>query len=99
MRRRDVIYLSLLAAILSFTVVLTVHVFTLQHDLKDNIQSQVPNRVSNVAHWCTAINEGRVYARARANAQHTRDPAHFPQYTLPLLDCKQLEAKTAASAH
>lgn len=51
-------------------------------------KNQQINRTSNVAVWCGAINENRIEARRLGGAQ----------YSLPNLNCKQLEEQTARSS-
>jgi len=62
-----------------------------QTQLAQNINSQVPNRVENVAAWCGGINATRDYDRSLVAKFHV-------PYTLPDLNCAKLESRTAASA-
>jgi hypothetical protein len=62
-----------------------------QRLLHDNVASQLDNRVGNVASWCGAINANRTESRILFE----RKGLH---YSLPNLNCTQLEAKTRASA-
>lgn len=68
-----------------------------EQKLEANIESQVPNRVENVKHWCGEFDIVLGYLRDRANDRRKIDPTVKP-FALPPLDCRGIEAKTAASA-
>lgn len=112
MTRRDLLIglaVFFAAVLASFTIGLTISVYHLSHNNRTLVARiahdektlgaivKSPNHIKNIAVWCNAINAGRDYSRTRAMRQHQRDPLDFPPYQLPDLNCKALEAGTAAS--